>query len=108
MDEANPYQRPGTYAAMAFGFFGLAAVAIVAGLTWKNRKEKVIKYAQPNFLFMLLAGLTLVTFGAILFSVEPSDATCAAIPWFVVLGSSLQILPLIVKVSAVRMHHDCL
>ena len=87
---------------MAVAIIAMFSVGAVLAFTWKNRSEKVFVYAQPNFLFMLLFGLALVCIGAILFSTEPSIGSCIARPWVVILGSSLQIVPLIVKVAAIN------
>ena len=44
----------------------------------------------------------MVCIGAILTALVPTTATCIAIPWFVVLGQSLTIVPMIVKVAAIN------
>jgi len=66
------------------------------------RKKKVMVYAQPVFLFLLLLGLLFVCIGAILYAATPSHGTCIAREWFVLLGSSLELVPLIVKVAAIN------
>jgi len=96
------FGRASSYAAMAVAIIAMFSVGAVLAFTWKNRSENVFVYAQPNFLFMLLFGLALVCIGAILFSTKPSIGSCIARPWFVILGSSLQIVPLIVKVAAIN------
>jgi len=100
--EVQEFGRASSYIAMAVALFTLASVGVTFAFTWKNRRAAVFIYAQPNFLFILLFGLALTSFGAILFSIPPSVNSCIARPWFVVLGSSAQMVTLIIKVWAIN------
>lgn len=90
------------YAAIVFAAFVLILIFLTAAATFYYRKEKVIRYAQPMFLFLLLVGLMFSTIGSIFYAVEPSKAVCTSENWFVVIGFSLALVPMIVKVSTIN------
>mmetsp|Transcript_33762 Transcript_33762/g.64289 ORF Transcript_33762/g.64289 Transcript_33762/m.64289 type:complete len:565 (-) Transcript_33762:721-2415(-) len=100
--EVQKFDQTSSYAAMVIAAIAMISVGMVFIFTWNNRTKEVFIHAQPNFLFMLLFGLALVCVGAFLFSIEPTISNCIACPWLVVLGNSLQMVPLIVKVSAIN------
>jgi hypothetical protein len=85
----------------------VAGAAIVCSLaasaaTYVNRGKTSIILAQIEFLWILLAGLTLVSTGSLVGSFKPTDATCVATVWFVNLGYSLELVPLLVKSVALN------
>lgn len=100
--EVQKFDQTSSYAAMYIAAIGMTSVGTVLVFTWNYRTKEVFIHAQPIFLFMLLFGHALVCAGAILFSIEPTVPNCMARPWIVVLGNSLQMVPLIVKVSAIN------
>lgn len=51
---------------------------------------------------MILGGLFLVAVGAILNSLAPTKAICVCREWFVAVGYSLELIPLMVKVAAIN------
>jgi hypothetical protein len=85
----------------------IAAVAIVCSLatsvvTYLNRKRTSITLAKIEFLWILLAGLLLVSTGSLVGSLPPTDATCVATTWLINLGYSLELVPLLVKSAALN------
>jgi 7 transmembrane sweet-taste receptor of 3 GCPR len=90
------------YVALTIGI--LAVLVTVVTAVWVNKKQKMpsIQYAQLDFLGMLLAGSFLVSVGAILSSLPAKDGTCSSVIWFVHVGYTLVLVPLIVKVAAVN------
>mmetsp|Transcript_17694 Transcript_17694/g.23600 ORF Transcript_17694/g.23600 Transcript_17694/m.23600 type:complete len:566 (+) Transcript_17694:1467-3164(+) len=91
-----------TYVAMGVG--GLAALLVC--LSWCatlfHRKKDVMLSSQVGFLLMLLCGLLFVSVGAILYAFQPTTTICISRQWFVVLGFSLQLIPLFVKVAYIN------
>jgi hypothetical protein len=91
-----------TIAAYCVG--GLAMFYIVAFLiiTYRKRKAAVFVYAQVNFIFVVLFGLLLVAIGAVLYCIESINNICMVRVWFVCLGNSFVLVPLIIKVTALN------
>jgi len=88
--------------AQGFGIFVSVLVLATAGLVFWWRKRPLLVFAQVGFLFILLLGLFFVSIGAILKALEPKNATCMAQQWFIMLGYTLELTPLIVKVAAIH------
>ena len=86
---------------------GCIATLMVLGTTAgvvKYRKRRVFRYAQIEFLFLLLAGSALVSVGAILTGLQQhvSDQSCITQAWLLGLGYTLTLVPLLVKVAAIN------
>jgi hypothetical protein len=96
------YDRPILFLAAGIAGICILIVTTISAFTYKYRKRKVILYAQPSFLFFVLSGLFLVCISAILFATTPSEGTCMAREWFLVLGYSFELVPLIVKVATIN------
>eukprot|EP00957_Ditylum_brightwellii_P044704 3389550-Ditylum_brightwellii.AAC.1 len=79
------------------------SLVLVAGVVVVCKKDtRVVKYAQLEFLLLLLSGALLISIGAILLAVPATDGICGASIWFVNLGYTLELVPLIVKVAAIN------
>ena len=97
------YSQPLFYVAMFFGLFGVAAVVMTALFIYRRRDRQAVKYAQVEFLFLVLWGLFLVALAAIVMSFEPVNAVhCIIQEWMLFLGYTLALVPLIVKVAAIN------
>lgn len=87
----------------ALGFSCAAAVCV--GLAFlgvlRNKDKPAIVLAQVNFLYLLLAGLAMVSAASILLNIAPSDFTCVAIAWLVSMGYTFELVPLLFKVGAI-------
>ena len=90
------------YTATAFGGFAALCVVIAAVATYKERSLKAIKYAQVEFLLLLLSGLLMVSIASIIQSIQPTNARCISVIWLINLGYCLELVPLIVKVAAIN------
>lgn len=94
--------EPIVYIATVLG--GITTVVVV--LTWlmvyQRRTVHAIRMAQIEFLYLLLAGSLLIGIGAIIVGLPPTTATCVTAIWFINLGYTLELVPLIVKVAAVN------
>lgn len=101
--EVEQFYSAASYAATAVAGLALASVGAMFAYTWKNQNKPVFRYAQPNFLFVLLVGSTFICIDAILYSIEPSKGSCISRPWFFVLGNTLQVVPLIIKVGSQKL-----
>jgi len=101
--QENPHHFRGNFlAALVLSCLAIVGTFITAQLTYIRRAEKVMRLAQPRFLGMLLVGMLLVSLGALLNAIEPSDAICVSVVWLVNLGYTLELVPLIVKVAAIN------
>jgi len=83
---------------------GIAAI-LVSGTAWLvhlRRDRNAIKFAQIDFLFLLLAGSITVSLGAIVMGIPATDASCIAEVWLINLGYTVELVPLIIKVAAVN------
>lgn len=89
------------YFCTILGVFTVVLVITVSVFVHRRRKKRAIQYAQITFLRLLLAGSFLIGIGAILAGIPPTDASCLSKIWFVNVGYTLQIVPLIVKVAAI-------
>jgi len=84
---------------------GSIAATLVLGTAWLvhlRRGRQAIKFAQIDFLFLLLTGCTIVSVGAIVIGIPATDESCIAEVWLINLGYTLELVPLIIKVAAVN------
>jgi len=96
------YSEPLNLAALALGALSLFLTIVATIMTYLYRHSFLIIYAQVEFLFILLFGLLLVSSGSLLLTTDPTDASCNVSNVFIVLGYTIQLVPLIVKVSAIH------
>mmetsp|Transcript_2073 Transcript_2073/g.3676 ORF Transcript_2073/g.3676 Transcript_2073/m.3676 type:complete len:949 (-) Transcript_2073:159-3005(-) len=89
-------------ASMIVALIATLIVVLTGGLVYRNRQLPAIRYAQPDFLFLLLVGSFFVGLGATLLSAPASDGTCLSSLWFINVGYTLEIFPLILKVAAIN------
>jgi ABC-type proline/glycine betaine transport system substrate-binding protein len=87
--------------ALAFGLFGCCLLVITAALVWKWQSTKEIRYAQKEFLLLVLGGLFMISVGAVWKSREPTTYTCLGSSWAILLGYTLELVALIVKTAAI-------
>eukprot|EP00526_Cylindrotheca_closterium_P003914 CAMPEP_0113633486 /NCGR_PEP_ID=MMETSP0017_2-20120614/17428_1 /TAXON_ID=2856 /ORGANISM="Cylindrotheca closterium" /LENGTH=1188 /DNA_ID=CAMNT_0000544129 /DNA_START=312 /DNA_END=3878 /DNA_ORIENTATION=+ /assembly_acc=CAM_ASM_000147 len=90
------------YTSLSLGALSATLVVLTAWKVWLNRKENVIRFAQFEFLALVLLGSLLTAIGAIIGSLPRSDSICMAELWFIYLGYSLALVPQIVKVAAIN------
>jgi len=86
--------------ALVFGSIDILCLLVTIFLIFVNRNMKVIKSAQINFLGFILAGLCLVLISSVL-NVS-LDGSCVLKQWFVTMGYTLVLVPLLVKVGAIN------
>ncbi|CAB9514096.1 Gamma-aminobutyric acid (GABA) B receptor [Seminavis robusta] len=77
-------------------------VLVTAFFVYKRRNKLAVRYAQVEFVWLLLCGSFLIAIGAILTSLPATDGTCVATVWFINIGYTLELVPLIVKVAAIN------
>ena len=99
-DGSSSMDSPLSEAAIIFASFAVLMAIFACVMTFVQRNRLAIRHAQIEFLCILLTGLLLVSIGAILVSVPPSDGSCVAAVWMVNVGYSLELVPLIVKMAA--------
>ena len=64
--------------------------------------NKVIIYAQPDFIANILDGLLMVSGGVVAFSTDPILETYVVKQWLVTFGFPLELTPLIVKFANIN------
>ena len=84
--------------AIAGGLAAIAACSMVA----RYRNTKVIVFAQPLFLNLILIGYTFTCVGAATFVFEPTRGICLTSRWFSGLGYNMVFVPIIIKTSAIN------
>jgi len=94
--------RPLQYASYSLAGLALIMVIGTSAAVVQNRKKRAIVFAQIEFLVLLLAGLFIISLGALMTSLPASDGTCVASVWFINIGYSLELIPLLVKISAIN------
>ena len=87
-----------TYASVTLGLFSSFLVAITTVAVYRQKDRRVFRYAQVDFLWILLFGGFILGAGASLVGAPASSATCIAAVWLVNTGYSCMLVPLIVKV----------
>ncbi|GFH47769.1 hypothetical protein CTEN210_04244 [Chaetoceros tenuissimus] len=88
--------------ALAFGVIAFVVLLATAGLTWYWRKEQVMRYAQVDVLCWYVLGRTVVNVAAISNVVEKNEVSCVLQDWGVMLGITMELVPLLTKVSAIN------
>jgi 7 transmembrane sweet-taste receptor of 3 GCPR len=87
----------------ALGGLALLLVIITTIMVYEGRNRRVVRYAQIEFLYLLLLGSAMVSVGAILTGLEsPSNGSCVSQIWLIAFGYTLELVPLLVKVSAIN------
>eukprot|EP00587_Corethron_hystrix_P001935 CAMPEP_0113307476 /NCGR_PEP_ID=MMETSP0010_2-20120614/6303_1 /TAXON_ID=216773 ORGANISM="Corethron hystrix, Strain 308" /NCGR_SAMPLE_ID=MMETSP0010_2 /ASSEMBLY_ACC=CAM_ASM_000155 /LENGTH=636 /DNA_ID=CAMNT_0000162333 /DNA_START=60 /DNA_END=1967 /DNA_ORIENTATION=- /assembly_acc=CAM_ASM_000155 len=87
-------------------FSSIAAVLMVltAAMVHIYREKKAVKYAQTEFLHLLLFGAFSVCIGCIILAANTNDqtsASCLAAQWLINLGYTVELSATIVKVAAI-------
>lgn len=98
--EREPSDGALFYIAVSFAILALAFVVIAAVGTVRYRKKRAVRYAQVQFLYLLLAGLLTVAVASVILNLPKSDATCMSVLWLVLQGYTFELVPLILKVAA--------
>lgn len=96
-----------TRSVLFVGSITISCVAIVMVLvcmifTYRYREKRCMVYAQPEFLAMLLTGLLMVSLGALILAIPPTNATCTLSTWLTNMGYTLELVPLVVKIAAIN------
>jgi hypothetical protein len=99
----NEYQQGLLYTAQSFGGLALVYVVTASGMVFYWRNTGVFASVQRSFIFLILFGLLLVvSFASILYALEPQDPICVSQIWMINLGYTLELVPLLVKVAAIK------
>ena len=100
--ENASYNAPMLYVAIGFGGAAALYVLVATVMVGWYSTAKVFVYAQVPFVFMVLFGMFLVSCGSIFVALEPHDSICVSQKWFITLGYTLQMVPLLVKIAAIN------
>ena len=100
--ETDPLDSPLFYVAILVGSLATVMAVITSVLTYRRRTGYVMKFSQVEFLFILLVGILCVSVGSIVLAIQPTNTSCLASVWLLSLGTTLELIPLIVKVGAMN------
>ena len=96
------YSGPLLYVAIGCGGVAILYVLVAAFMVYKYSASKVFVYAQVPFVFLVLFGIFLVACGSIFVALVPQDPVCVTQKWFITLGYTLELVPLLVKIAAIN------
>lgn len=90
------------YASLGLGSLASVLVALTTFVIWKKRHQRAVMVAQVEFLLLVLSGAGILAVGSIVVGSLPSDNSCVAAWWLVLVGYTLELIPLIVKMTAIH------
>jgi hypothetical protein len=90
------------YVAQAMSCFAWFCVSTASYTAFECREKRVFVSAQMYFVQLLLLGFSIISVGALLTAMEPSKGICVSVPWLITLGYSVELLPTLVKTSAMN------
>jgi len=97
------FYQPMLYVTMGIGVLAVICVILCLILSLTYRKTKVMRYAQVDLLYMVLSGIFLLSVAAVLYSRPPNTKfICVAREWLVLIGYSLELIPMVVKVAVIN------
>lgn len=92
---------PLLYASTFIGAICMMVVFITFIAVMQHKHRTAIMHAQIEFLQLLLLGALFISLGAIIMGAPSSNASCIIEVWLVNIGYTLELVPLIIKISAV-------
>jgi hypothetical protein len=106
-NKEDTLQEPLFYVAVALSMGACVLITLVAISTFQQRKKRVIAILQVEFLGLLLTGLMLVAVGCVILALPPgqddtSNVSCTIPVWLINLGYTIELVPLMVKISAIN------
>ena len=78
------------------------AVLLAIAISYHYRHTKVFVFAQFYFVLLVLLGFFLISMGSVMNTLEPSWGTCTASVWLIVLGYTVELVPVLVKTAAIN------
>ena len=102
LSKQSSYDTGFLYAAQAVAGFTTLVVMASTAFTILYRKTKVFVFAQVYFCGLILLGFFLICIGSIVTTLVPSSASCTARVWFVTLGYTVELVPLLVKIATIN------
>ena len=90
------------FSAVAISYFALAWVIITLVFVIKWRAEMPMKLAKIDILLWVIFGEGLVVIGSLVTTIDINDATCMISKWTTILGYSMEIVPIIIKVGTIN------
>lgn len=77
-------------------------VIVASMLVYHSQQRRVMVYAQIEFLWLLLSGLLIISVGALVSAIPPTSGSCIASVWFINVGYTIELAPLLIKVAAIN------
>lgn len=107
-DYPKTYQDDNNFGSAAIVFAKILAfvTALISSvcmiLTCKYRGTKVMTFAQPIFILLVLVGFFFVSVAAYLHAEQPTNSICLSAKWIEILGYTIELIPVLVKTSAMN------
>lgn len=96
------YQGAAFAVAIAIGALSAFCVVVCFYFVYRWRKVAILYHAQFSVNALILLGLFLVSIGAVTQALEPKDQICVSQIWFISIGYTLELVPLLVKAAAIN------
>jgi len=100
--EVDPVKLPAFVAAQAIACIAVVLVTLAFISVAMKRKTKAMFYAQVDSFILILTGLLLLSFGALLLVVPHTDTTCIVVGWLINLGYAVHLAPLTTKIFEIN------
>jgi hypothetical protein len=68
----------------------------------RYRNARVMIYAQPVFILLILVGFLCIASGAFLLTFKPDRKVCTAAIWLIEVGYTVELVPVVVKTAAIN------
>ncbi|CAB9511850.1 72 kDa inositol polyphosphate 5-phosphatase [Seminavis robusta] len=102
LSEQSQYESWWLILAQIFAVYVGFAALIGVGLCWHYRETKVMVFAQIEFLVLILLGMVMTCVGSALLAAEPTQKTCISLTWFLLMGYTVELVPVLVKTAAIN------
>ena len=102
ISDGSQYEGPLLITVQIAGISAIIFVFVVGALVFYHRNAKVIVVAQVHFVLLLIGGLLLIASAAIVHGIMPTDSVCASRQWLITTGFTVELIPLLVKLSAIN------
>jgi len=102
VEEDSGYDSPFLSFSIALGALGVLLTLSAGIATYLSRKSRLMEYAQTEFLYLYSFGFFVVCWGAIVYSLMPTKASCATRLWLVTIGYAFALAPLLLKIMSIN------
>ena len=102
VEEEHHWEQPVFEVSRVVSYMAACLVLMSCVLLYIQKNKRVMRLAQVDFLSLVLFGLLLVSVGAVLTSLPPSDNICIASTWTTTLGYTIEFIAVLAKMTAIH------